>query len=77
MTTFEDRILRMAREAMTEIGRSPDEIADVVEPPGADYCVITFHDPEHKPIEIPRPIGAGDTQEIDEILRALQYRFGL
>lgn len=77
MTTFEDRILRMAREAMKEIGRDPEEISDVVEPPGADYCVITFRDPEHKPIEIPRPMGAGDMQEIDEILRALQYRFGL
>ncbi len=76
MTAFEDRILRMAREAMTEIGREEHEIADVTEPPGADYCVITFTDPEHKPIEIPRPMGAGESQELDEIRRALQYRFG-
>ncbi len=76
MTDFEDRVRRMAREAMKEIGREPDEIADVIEPPGADYCVITFADQTHKPIEIPRPLGAGDSQELDEIRRALQYRFG-
>lgn len=61
---------------MTEIGRNPAEIADVVEPPGADYCVITFADDEVKPIEIAKPLGAGETQELDEIRRALQYRFG-
>jgi hypothetical protein len=76
MTAFEDRILRMAREAMGELGFNADEIADVVEPPGADYAVITFSNPEHKPIEVPRPMGAGDSQELDEVRRALQYRFG-
>ena len=75
MTEFEDRIDRMAREAMAEIGRDPDEIADVSEPPGADYCVISFRDPAVKPIEISKPLGAGELQEPDEILRALQYRF--
>ena len=75
MTTFEDRIRRMAREAMEEMGRDENEIADVTEPPGADYAVITFSDPELKPIEIPKPLGAGDSQEQDEIRRALQYRF--
>ena len=77
MTTFEDRIRRMAREAMKEVGRDESEIDDVVEPPGADYCVITFVNPELKPIEIPKPLGAGDSQELDEIRRALQYRFGM
>ena len=76
MTDFEDRIRRMAREAMAEIGREGSEIADVVEPPGADYCVISFSDPEKQPIEIPKPLGAGEFQELDEIRRALQYRFG-
>ena len=76
MTDFEDRVRRMAREAMTEIGREGSEIAEVIEPPGADYCVITFSDPVHKPIEIAKPLGAGDSQELDEIRRALQYRFG-
>jgi hypothetical protein len=76
MTDFEDRIRRMAREAMKEIGRDGDEIDDVTEPPGADYCVIAFTDPEVKPIEIPKPLGAGESQELDEIRRALQYRFG-
>lgn len=76
MTTFEDRIRRMAREAMKEVGRDESEIDDVVEPPGADYCVITFVNPDLKPIEIPKPLGAGDSQELDEIRRALQYRFG-
>jgi len=76
MTDFEDRIRRMAREAMAEIGRDGDEIHDVVEPPGADYCVITFTDPGLKPIEIPKPLGAGESQELDELRRALQYRFG-
>ena len=76
MTAFEDRIRRMAREAMVEIGRNEDEIDDVVEPPGADFCVISFSDPALKPIEIPKPLGAGESQELDEIRRALQYRFG-
>jgi len=75
VTDFEDRICRMAREAMEELGRDPGEINDVIEPPGADYCVITFSNPDVKPIEIPKPLGAGDMQERDEILRALQYRF--
>ena len=75
MTDFEDRIRRMAREAMGELGRDGGEIADVVEPPGADYCVITFTNPDVKPIEIPKPLGAGESQEQDEIRRALQYRF--
>jgi hypothetical protein len=75
MTDFEDRIRRMVREAMGEIGRDADEIEDVTEPPGADYCVITFRDPALKPIEISKPLGAGELQEQDEILRALQYRF--
>ncbi len=30
---------------MGEFGRDADEIEDVVEPPGADYCVISFRDP--------------------------------
>jgi hypothetical protein len=77
MTDFEDRIRRMAREAMTELGRQPDEIADVVEPPGADFCVISFSDPDLKPIEVGKPLGAGDSQELDEIRRALQYRYRL
>jgi hypothetical protein len=76
MTTFEDRIRRMAREAMKEVGGDENEIDDVIEPPGADYCVITFVNPDLKPIEIPKPLGAGDSQELDEIRRALQYRFG-
>ncbi|HYI08857.1 MAG TPA: hypothetical protein VEK57_07275 [Thermoanaerobaculia bacterium] len=76
MTAFEDRIRRMAREAMGEIGRDESDIADVVEPPGADYCIISFTDPELKPIEISKPLGAGDSQEQDELRRALQYRFG-
>ena len=66
----------MAREAMEELGRAQSEIEDVVEPPGADYCVISFTDPDVKPIEIPKPLGAGASQELDEIRRALQYRFG-
>ena len=75
MTDFEDRVRRMAREAIRELGGDPSEIGDVIEPPGADYCVITFVDPAHKPIEIPKPLGAGESQELDEIRRALQYRF--
>ena len=76
MTDFEDRIRRMAREAMKELGRDSSEIADVVEPPGADFCVISFADPEKQPIEVSKPLGAGESQELDEIRRALQYRFG-
>ncbi len=76
MTDFEDRVRRIAHECIQELGRDPAEIADVIEPPGADYCVITFSDPAHKPIEIPKPLGAGESQEMDEIRRALQYRFG-
>jgi hypothetical protein len=76
MKDFEDRVRRIAREVMGELGRERDEIADVVEPPGADYCVISFADPDVKPIEIPKPLGAGESQELDEIRRALQYRFG-
>ena len=75
MTDFEDRIRRMAREAMTELGRDATEIADVTEPLGADYCVISFSDPELKPIEVSKPLGAGESQELDEVRRALQYRF--
>jgi hypothetical protein len=75
MTDFEDRIRRMAQEAMRDMGRDETEIGDVTEPPGADYCVITFSNPEHKPIEISKPLGAGEFQEQDEIRRALEYRF--
>lgn len=75
MTDFEDRIQRMVRDVMEELGRNVDEIEDVTEPPGADFCVITFRDLELKPIEISRPLGAGESQEQDEIRRALQYRF--
>jgi hypothetical protein len=75
VTDFEDRVRRMVREAMTDLGRDAEEIADVVEPPGADFAVITFADPEHKPIEVAKPLGAGESQEMDEIRRALQYRF--
>jgi hypothetical protein len=75
MTGFEDRIRRMVSETMQEMGRDSSEIDDVVEPPGADYCVVSFTNPELKPIEIPKPLGAGDSQEQDEIRRALQYRF--
>jgi len=76
MTDFEDRVRRMVREAMGEIGRDPSEVADVIEPPGADYAVITFTAADMKPIEIAKPLGAGESQELDEIRRALQYRFG-
>jgi hypothetical protein len=75
MTDFEDRVRRMVREAMEDIGRDPAEIDDVTEPPGADYCVISFRDPELKPIEVSKPLGAGESQELDEVRRALQYRF--
>ena len=76
MTDFEDRVRRMAHEAMKELGRDPAEIADVIEPPGADYCLITFASGDLKPIEVSKPLGAGDSQELDEVRRALQYRFG-
>ena len=75
MTDFEDRVRRIAREAITELGRDGAEIADVTEPPGADFCVISFTDPDIKPIEISKPLGAGESQELDEVRRALQYRF--
>jgi hypothetical protein len=74
MTDFEDRVRRIVREAMGELGHDADEIDDVIEPPGADYCVITFRDPELKPIEISKPLGAGESQELDDVRRALQYR---
>jgi hypothetical protein len=74
MTTFEDRVRRMVSEAVREIGHEPGEIVDVLEPPGADYCVISFRDPDLKPIEVSKPLGAGESQEMDEIRRALQYR---
>ena len=75
MTAFEDRVRRIVQEAMSDLGRDPQEIGDVTEPPGADYCVVSFRDPGLKPIEIPKPLGAGESQEQDEIRRALQYRF--
>jgi hypothetical protein len=75
MTDFEDRIRRMARETMGELGRDASEIDDVVEPPGADFCVISFRNPDLKPIEVSKPLGAGDSQEQDEVRRALMYRF--
>ena len=74
MTAFEDRVRRMVEEVLHELGRDGKTVADVIEPPGADYCVITFSDPGIKPIEIPKPLGAGESQEQDEIRRALQYR---
>jgi hypothetical protein len=74
VTDFEDRVRRMAREVIRELGHEGNEIADVVEPPGADYCVISFRDPNLRPIEVPKPLGAGESQELDEIRRALQYR---
>jgi hypothetical protein len=52
MTGFEDRVRRIAREAMHELGRDAGEIEDIAEPPGA-----------------------GESQEEDEVRRALQYRF--
>ena len=74
VTDFEDRVRRIANETIAELGHEGREIADVVEPPGADYCVITFTNPELRPIEIPKPLGAGESQEQDEVRRALQYR---
>jgi hypothetical protein len=75
MTDFEDRVRRMVGETIRELGHDAAEIDDVVEPPGADYCVISFTNPEIKPIEVSKPLGAGESQELDEIRRALQYRF--
>jgi hypothetical protein len=74
MTSFEDRVRRMVDETLQELGRDGSTVADVVEPPGADYCVITFSDASIKPIEVAKPLGAGGSQELDEIRRALQYR---
>jgi len=74
VTDFEDRIRRMTTEAMRQLGRDPSEIDDVLEPPGADYALISFADPTLKPIEISKPLGAGESQELDDVLRALQYR---
>ena len=76
MTSFEDRVRRIAGETLRELGRESSEIDDVVEPPGADYCVISFRNPALRPIEIPKALGAGESQEQDEIRRALQYRLG-
>ena len=59
---------------MIELGHDPAEIADVMEPPGADYCVISFTDENIHSIEISKPLGAGESQEQDEVRRALQYR---
>lgn len=74
MTDFEDRVKRIVRETMVELGHDPKEISDVVEPPGADYCVIQFADETLGSIEVAKPLGAGESQERDEIVRALQYR---
>ena len=74
MTAFEDRIRRIVHETMEELDRDPAEIEDVVEPPGAEYCLIRFRDESLEPIEVPKGLGAGDTQEKDEVLRALRYR---
>ena len=60
---------------MRELGRDGNEIAAVEEPPGADYCDIRFTDETLTPSEISTPRGAGESQEQDEIRRALQYRF--
>lgn len=74
MTAFEDRIRRIVRETMEELDRDPAEIEDVVEPPGAEYCLIRFRDESLDPIEVQKGIGAGDAQEKDEVIRALRYR---
>ena len=66
--------LSLSRKTGLATPPPPRRIADVVEPPGADYCVITFTDPAMKPIEVSKPLGAGESQEQDEIRRALQYR---
>lgn len=62
---------------MQELDRDPDEIEDVVEPPGAEYCLIRFKDDSLEPIEVSEGLGAGDSQEKDEVLRALRYRLRL
>ena len=72
----EGDLRRMVDEALHQMGRETGDVADVVEPPGADYCVISFSNPDLKPIEIPKPLGAGESQEQDEIRRALAYRLG-
>lgn len=74
MTAFEDRVRRLVKETMQELERDPDEIEDVVEPPGAEYCLIRFRDPELEPIEVSEALGAGESQEKDEVIRALRYR---
>lgn len=74
MTAFEDRVRRLVRETMEELNRDPDEIEDVVAPPGAEYCLIRFRDDKLEPIEVSEGIGAGDNQEKDEVVRALRYR---
>ena len=75
MTDFEDRIRRMVRETMEELGQNPTKISDVIEPPGADYCVVTFSDSKIETLQISKPLGAGDSQEKDEIREALEHRF--
>ena len=75
MTDFEDRVRRIVDDVVREMDHDTSEIDDVIEPPGADYCVITFTNPELKPIEIAKPLGAGESQELDDIRRALEYRF--
>ncbi|MCU1228742.1 MAG: hypothetical protein JWO97_1626 [Acidobacteria bacterium] len=75
MTDFEDRVRRIVHDVVREMDHDVSEIDDVIEPPGADYCVITFTNPELKPIEIAKPLGAGESQELDDIRRALEYRF--
>ena len=74
MTAFEDRVRRLVSDTMVELGHDPAEIADVVEVPGADYCMISFVDENIHAIEISKPLGAGESQEQDEVRRALQYR---
>ncbi|MBW3671568.1 MAG: hypothetical protein KY432_07830 [Acidobacteria bacterium] len=74
MTAFEDRVRRIVRETMEELDRDPDEIGDVVAPPGAEYCLIRFRDDSLEPIEVSEGIGAGESQEKDEVVRALRYR---
>jgi hypothetical protein len=75
MTDFEDRVRRIVHDVVREMDHDSSEIDDVIEPPGADYCVITFTNPDLKPIEIAKPLGAGESQELDDIRRALEYRF--
>lgn len=75
MNDFEERVWKLAHEVMQDLGRTAEEIDDVVEPPGADYCLISFTDEAVAPIEVARAMGAGESQEEDEVRRALQYRF--